>query len=122
MFEGRAEEALRLYTGLFAGAEILRVERWGAGEPGREGSIKRAHFKLAGHDPVCSDSPIHHGFSFTPSVSLFVECRDEAELDTAYEQLADGGQVLMPLGSYGFSRKFGWVNDRFGVSWQLNLS
>jgi predicted 3-demethylubiquinone-9 3-methyltransferase (glyoxalase superfamily) len=52
---------------------------------------------------------------------LFVDCEDEAELDRVYEQLSAGGGVLMPLGSYGFSRKFGWVNDRFGLSWQLNL-
>ena len=122
MFEGHAEEALHFYTGLFAGAEVARIERWGPGEPGPEGSFKRAHFKLAGHDLVCFDSPVHHEFSFTPAVSLFVECKDEAELDSAYEQLSAGGQVLMPLGSYGFSRKFGWVNDRFGVSWQLNLA
>jgi predicted 3-demethylubiquinone-9 3-methyltransferase (glyoxalase superfamily) len=122
MFEGNAEEAMRVYTGLWSGAEVVTVERWGRGEPGPEGSFKRAHFKLAGHDLLCFDSPVHHQFSFTPAISLFVECRDEAELDHAYERLSTGGQVLMALGSYGFSRKFGWVNDRFGVSWQLNLA
>ena len=55
-------------------------------------------------------------------MSLFVECETEAELDNAFEALAAGGAVLMPINNYGFSRKFGWVNDRFGVSWQLNLA
>ena len=68
----------------------------------------------------CIDSPIKHAFTFTPSFSLFVECESEAELDAAFARLSDGGSVLMPPGNYGFSTKFAWVNDRFGVSWQLN--
>lgn len=70
---------------------------------------------------MCIDSPMKHGFTFTPAISLFVQCADEAELNRLYAALADGGAELMPLGNYGFSPKFGWVNDRFGVSWQLNL-
>lgn len=70
---------------------------------------------------MCIDSPVKHGFTFTPSISLFVECESAAELDGAFQQLAAGGQVLMPLDDYGFSARFGWATDRFGVSWQLNL-
>jgi predicted 3-demethylubiquinone-9 3-methyltransferase (glyoxalase superfamily) len=54
-------------------------------------------------------------------MSIFVTCADDSELNAAYNQLSSGGQVLMPLDNYGFSQKFGWVKDRFGVSWQLNL-
>ena len=121
MFEGTAEEAMRFYVSLFKGSEVTRVERYGPGEPGAEGSVKRAEFTLGGHRLACIDSPVKHGFTFTPSISIFVECEDEAELDAAFRQLSAGGAVLMPLGSYGFSAKFGWVKDRFGVSWQLNL-
>jgi predicted 3-demethylubiquinone-9 3-methyltransferase (glyoxalase superfamily) len=71
---------------------------------------------------MCIDSPAQHAFSFTPSFSLFVECASEEELDRMFAALLEGGQALMPLGNYGFSRKFGWLNDRFGVSWQLNLA
>ena len=53
---------------------------------------------------------------------LFVECADEAELGRALAALSDGGAVLMPPGDYGFGRKFAWVSERFGVSWQLNLA
>ncbi len=60
-------------------------------------------------------------FTFTPSFSIFVTCNTEEELDNLYEKLGEGRQALMPLGDYGFSKKFGWINDRFGVSWQLNL-
>ena len=55
-------------------------------------------------------------------MSLFVECESEAELDAAFERLSHDGQVFMPLDDYGFSKKFGWLQDRFGVSWQLNLT
>jgi predicted 3-demethylubiquinone-9 3-methyltransferase (glyoxalase superfamily) len=121
MFEGTAEEAMNFYVSLFRGSEITRVERYGPGEPGPEGSVKRAEFTLGTHRLACIDSPIKHGFTFTPSISLFVDCENEAELDAAFGSLSAGGKALMPLGSYGFSTKFGWVQDRFGVSWQLNL-
>jgi len=62
---------------------------------------------------------IKHEFTFTPSMSLFVACETEAEIEDLFEKLSQGGKVLMPLESYPFSPKFGWVNDRFGVSWQL---
>ncbi len=121
MFEGAAEEAMNFYVSLFKGSEIVEVERYGPGEQGTEGSLKKGHFKLVGHDLLCFNSPVKHAFTFTPSISLFVDCENEAELDEAFRQLSAGGQTLMPLGNYGFSTKFGWVNDRFGVSWQLNL-
>jgi predicted 3-demethylubiquinone-9 3-methyltransferase (glyoxalase superfamily) len=121
MFEGNAEEAMGFYVSLFEHSEVLHVERYGSGELGKEGSVKLASFKLCGHDLKCIDSPMKHAFTFTPSISLFVECKDEAELDEAFKQLSEGGGVLMPLNNYGFSQKFGWLNDRFGVSWQLNL-
>jgi uncharacterized glyoxalase superfamily protein PhnB len=47
---------------------------------------------------------------------------NEQEIDSLFARLSEGGQVMMPLGSYGFSRKFAWVSDLFGVSWQLNLA
>jgi predicted 3-demethylubiquinone-9 3-methyltransferase (glyoxalase superfamily) len=71
---------------------------------------------------MCIDSTETHPFGFTPAISLYVDCADEGEIDRLYAALEEKGQELMPLGNYGFSTKFGWVNDRFGVSWQLNLT
>lgn len=122
MFEGKAEEAMNLYVSLFPGAEILGLERYRADEPGKEGTVKKAKLLVGGLTVMCFDSPVHHAFTFTPSFSLFVECESETEIDRIYPKLLEGGAALMPLGAYGFSRKFGWVNDRFGVSWQLNLA
>jgi predicted 3-demethylubiquinone-9 3-methyltransferase (glyoxalase superfamily) len=121
MFDGVAEEAMNFYVSLFKGSEVSNVERYGPGEQGIGGSVKIADFILGGQHFRCIDSPIKHAFSFTPSMSIFVDCEDEAELDEAFKELSAGGEVLMPVGDYGFSAKFGWVNDRFGVSWQLNL-
>jgi predicted 3-demethylubiquinone-9 3-methyltransferase (glyoxalase superfamily) len=121
MFEGCAEAALSFYITLFGGSAVEHIERYGPGEPGKEGSVKRADFRVAGQRLICIDSPIKHGFTFTPAVSLFVECDSASEFDAAFGRLSEGGAVLMPPGNYGFSEKFAWVNDRFGLSWQLNL-
>jgi len=121
MFEGGAEKAMSFYQSLFDDAEVVSMVKYGAEGPGPEGSVMVAVFRLAGQEFMCSDSYLHHGFTFTPSMSLFVDCRDEAELERLYGALSEGGGELMPLGDYGFSKKFGWVNDRYGGSWQLNL-
>lgn len=121
MFEGAAEEAMRFYVSLFSGAEVQHVERWPDGAPGA-GTLKLARATLAGHAVLFSDSPVAHGFTFTPSTSFFVECADAEEQQRAFDRLAEGGNVLMPMGDYGFSERFAWVADRFGVSWQLNLA
>ena len=121
MFEGQAEAAMSLYVGLMPGSRILDVERYGAGGPGKEGTIKRALFSVAGQVVQCTDSFVTHGFSFTPSISFMVDCESEAQLETLWVALIEGGSAMMPLDNYGFSRRFGWLADRFGVSWQLNL-
>lgn len=68
-----------------------------------------------------SDSYVKHAFTFTPSVSLFVDFATAEELDASFAKLGEGGTVFMPLDNYGFSPRFGWCSDRFRVSWQLNL-
>ena len=95
MFEGGAEQAMNFYVSLFKGSAIRRIERYGPGEQGAEGSVKKADFTLSGHEMSCIDSPAKHGFTFTPSISLFVECEDESELDRSFNQLSAGGAVLI---------------------------
>ncbi|MFU8854797.1 VOC family protein [Micromonospora sp. SL1-18] len=121
MFEGAATEAMDFYVSLFDDGEILSMTRRGSDDSGADGGVHLAEFRVAGQRLLCSDSAVHHNFSFTPSLSLFVRCRDDAELTRLHKALAEGGRELMPLGDYGFSTRFAWVNDRFGVSWQLNL-
>ncbi|ANS74368.1 hypothetical protein AWM70_07050 [Paenibacillus yonginensis] len=119
--EGNAEEAMNFYTSLIEDSAITNIVRYGANESGDEGTVMQATFTLKGQEFMCIDSNIKHQFSFTPSFSIFVTCNTEEELDNLYQKLIEGGQALMPIGDYGFSKKFGWLNDRYGVSWQLNL-
>ena len=84
MFEGTAEAAASLYVSLFRDSSIQQIERYGQGENGPEGSVKQCHFVVAGLPLRCFDSPIKHAFTFTPSVSLFVDCESAAELDDVW--------------------------------------
>jgi len=119
MFDGRCEEAINFYVSLFRDAAVTNIRRFGPGEAGAEGSVMQASFAVNGQTFMGVDSPVKHGFTFTPAMSLF-DCADEAEIDELFARLSDGGQIFMPLDKYPFSRKFGWLSDRFGVSWQLN--
>jgi predicted 3-demethylubiquinone-9 3-methyltransferase (glyoxalase superfamily) len=121
MFDGDAEAAMNLYVPLFANSRVETIERYGPGD-GPEGKVRQARLILAGYALIFFDTPMRHEFTFTPSFSLFVECESAAELETAYAALVEGGAVLMPLDNYGFSTRFAWISDRFGVSWQLNLA
>ena len=67
------------------------------------------------------DSGRQHNFTFTPALSIFVQCETESEVDALFQKLSEGGTVLMPLDTYPFSEKFDWVADKYGVSWQVNL-
>lgn len=122
MFEGKAEEAMNLYTTLFDQSEIISISRYDENGPGKEGTVIHATFTLNGQEFMCIDSYVKHDFTFTPAMSLYVTCETEEEIETVFHKLAQDGKVLMPLGSYPFSKKFGWLNDKYGVSWQLTLA
>lgn len=122
MFQGKAEEAMNFYTSLIEDSAITSIVRYGPKEAGEEGSVMQATFTLKGQQFMCIDSNIKHQFTFTPSFSIFLTCDTEEEIDRLYAQLSADGGILMPINNYGFSTKFAWVNDRFGVSWQINLA
>lgn len=122
MFEDKAQEALDLYMRVLPDSEVVSMQKYGSEGPGPEGTIMHAIVTLAGQQVMVSDSHVQHAFTFTPSISFWVECNDEAELERLFDELGKGGQVYMPLDNYGFSTRFGWVGDRFGVTWQLNLA
>ena len=116
MFQGECEAALTLYVGLIPGSCIVSLERYEDG-----GGVRMAHLVIADMEIRANDSTVRHGFSFTPSSSIFVDCTDNDEFENIVSAFAEGGQFLMPAADYGFSRRFAWLNDRFGVSWQINL-
>lgn len=118
MFEGTADAALALYQRAFPTLKADPVERYGPGEGGRPGKVKRASWTLGGQRFIAFDSAVTHGFAFTPAVSILVEC-DAETVDRTAALLCEGGRMLMPPGKYDFADRFAWVEDRFGVSWQL---
>jgi predicted 3-demethylubiquinone-9 3-methyltransferase (glyoxalase superfamily) len=90
--------------------------------------IKFGFFILNGTEYQVSESNYKHNWSFTPGVSLFINSESEDQIEILYEKLsAEGDQVMVPLdnyagdGDYGFGEKFGWCEDKYGVSWQLVL-
>ena len=119
--DGNAESAMNFYVELFDNSKIIKIQRWGKDGPVEEGRIMRATFELNGNLFMCSDSPPVHDWNFSPAVSNYVECESETELQKLFANLSENGKVTMPLNNYGFSTKFGWTIDQFGVSWQLNL-
>ncbi|BDS11532.1 VOC family protein [Aureispira anguillae] len=119
--DGNAENAMNFYVELFDNSKIIKVSRWGKGAPTAEGKIMQATFELDGNLFMCSDSPPIHDWSFTPAVSNYLECDNEREIERLFSKLSENGKVMMALDNYGFSQKFGFIQDQFGVSWQLNL-
>ena len=119
--DNNAENAMNFYVDLFDNSKIINVQRWGKDGPVEEGEIMHATFELNGNLFMCSDSPPIHDWGFTPAVSNFIECENDSELERLFSILSENGNVMMPLDNYGFSQKFGFVEDKFGISWQLNL-
>lgn len=118
--QGDAEEAMNFYIGLFENSKVDTVQYWGEGAP-NQGKVMHATFYLNGHLYMCSDSPAIHEWGFTPAVSNFVDCSSAEEQQRLFSALSENGKVMMPLNNYGFSQQFGFVEDKYGVSWQLNL-
>ena len=123
MFQANdAEEAINFYVDLIPNSRIETIQRYGDSNPDFAESIMAATVSIGGQSVRVFDSPIKHNFDFTPSFSLFVECESEEEIKTIASALEEGGKVLMPLDSYDFSTQFAWIEDRFGVSWQLSCT
>jgi predicted 3-demethylubiquinone-9 3-methyltransferase (glyoxalase superfamily) len=120
MFQGNAEAAMSFYVSLFPHSRITDIARYPPGDENAEKVVK-ATFTLGNQSVMCIDSPVKHDFTFTPAFSFFVDCESEEQIRKLFAALSAEGAVLMPLDNYGFSKLFGWMNDRFGVSWQLNL-
>lgn len=116
MFQGRCEEALSFYAETLPGARIAAMDRT------PDGKVAMARLSVAGLEIMANDSPPVHAFDFTPSASIFLSLDEPETVDALATALGEGGKALMAAGAYGFSRRFAWVQDRFGVSWQINAA
>ena len=122
-FDTQAEEAASFYTFLFEHSKMGPITLY-SGEGfeihGKaEGSVMSVDFEIAGYPFVALNGGPH--FKFTPAISFFVVRETEAELDELWEALLEGGDVLVALGKYDWSDKYGWLMDRYGLSWQISL-
>ncbi|HVO76011.1 MAG TPA: VOC family protein [Ignavibacteriaceae bacterium] len=123
-FDNQAEEAVNFYTSIFKNSRtgsLTRYDDAGAAASGRpKGSVMTASFRLDGQEfTALNGGPV---FKFNPSVSFMVISQDEKEIDGLWKKLSEGGKVLMELNKYDWSKKYGWVQDKYGLSWQLMLS
>lgn len=107
-FDGRAAEAVELYTSLVRNSKIHSIDRWGPGGPVPEGQVINAHFELDGQPFRAMDVP--NGFPQGEAFSVFVETADQAETDHLWDALTAHGGEEQPCG---------WLKDRFGFSWQI---
>lgn len=101
-FDGQAEDAATFYTSLFPDSKITEIQRSGSG-----GSVFSVSFRLAGLDYIALNGGPH--FSFSPAISLFISCETQDEVDDLWDKLSAGGKP----------HQCGWVDDRFGVTWQV---
>jgi len=120
-FDNQAEEAARFYTSVFPNSQSGRITRYvkeGQEIHGREeGSVMTIDFELEGQRfSFLNGGPI---FMINPSISFFATFRSESETDTIWNALLEGGMALMVYGPYPWSPKYGWVQDKFGISWQI---
>jgi predicted 3-demethylubiquinone-9 3-methyltransferase (glyoxalase superfamily) len=122
-FDNQAEEAANFYTSLFKNSKIGSVSRYGKegfehhGQ--KEGTAMTVSFQLNGQTfTALNGGPI---FKLNPSISFYTICETEKELDLLWKKLSEGGNILMPLNKYNWSEKYGWLNDKFGLSWQISL-
>lgn len=118
---GRARDAIDLYAAAVPGTEVVHITEITDPAMGTPGHVLQAEIRIAGTRLLLSDNAHPHEFTMTPAISLWLDLTDDAELEAVHAALVDGGFELMPLGDYGFSQRFTWVQDRFGVTWQLNL-
>lgn len=113
-FDKEAGEAAELYVSLLPGSSITSITKL-TGTP--SGDCELVSFVLAGQPFMAiSAGPL---FKFNPSVSFHIRCATSQEVDSIWERLLPGGKILMPLERYPFSERYGWIQDKYGLSWQV---
>lgn len=113
-FDKEAKEAAEFYVSTFADSKILSTSTL---ENTPSGSVDIVTVDLAGHEfMLLSAGPL---FTFTPAISFLVACTTKEEVETLWAKLSEGGFALMELGEYPFSEKYGWLQDKYGLSWQI---
>lgn len=123
-FANDAEEAVNFYTTCFSNSKMGSITHYdeasakASGQP--KDSVLTASFQLNGQEFIAlNGGPV---FKFTPAISFSVNCQSENEVDELWKKFSEGGKIMMELSEYPFSKKFGWIQDKYGLSWQLNFT
>jgi len=106
-FDGKAEEAMNFYVSIFNSSKVGTITRYGDAGPGPKGTVMIATFQLEGQDFIALNGGPQ--YSFTPAISLVVDCKTQQEVDELWEKISAGGKT----------DRCGWLRDKFGVSWQI---
>lgn len=106
-FDGRAEEAASFYTSIFKDSKIVSKMPGNESIPGSESKALGVTFELAGQQFTALNGGPH--YQFTPAISLFINCDNQAEVDEYWDRLSEDGQPI----------QCGWITDKFGLSWQV---
>jgi predicted 3-demethylubiquinone-9 3-methyltransferase (glyoxalase superfamily) len=106
-FDHQAEEAAKFYTTLFKDSKIVSISRYGEGGPGPQGTVMTVNFELEGQEFIALNGGLE--YTFSPAISFFVDCATQAEVDRLWEKLTEGGEEV----------QCGWLNDKYGLSWQI---
>ncbi len=115
-FDTQAKEAALFYVALFEGSRFINATTL---HETPSGDAEIVQFQLSGIPFMAISAGPY--FPLNPSVSLMVACTSADEVDTKWKSLSQGGTPLMELGEYPFSKRYGWIQDRYGLSWQLML-
>ena len=106
-FDGKAEEAMNFYVSIFNSSKVGTITRYGDAGPGPKGTVMIATFQLEGQDFIALNGGPQ--YSFTPAISLFVDCKTQQEVDDLWNKLSEGGKT----------DRCGWLRDKYGLSWQI---
>ena len=106
-FDGNAEEAMNLYVSVFKNSKVVSVTRYGEAGPGPKGTVMSATFELEGQQFYALNGGPQ--YKFTPAISLFVSCETQKEVDQLWDKLSANGH----------KDRCGWLQDKYGLSWQI---
>lgn len=122
-FDNNAEDAVKFYTSIFGHSEMSSITRYNEASTNtsgqKAGTAMKISFKLEGQNFTALNGGAH--FKLNQAISFFVYCESDTKIKKIYNKLCEGGKIFFPLDKYDWSERYAWVQDKFGLSWQLDV-